>query len=336
VAAERQEPPGLEANLQRMVVIALTLLVTVGRGQASAWGCEGHQAVAIIAERLLGPRALPAVQALLGASPVDPVLRRGCQPVPVDPLADAATWADDERAADPATAAWHFVNLPRSLSSATANPAPYCAGGQCVIDAITTQFHTLTTSGDRAKKANALRFIIHFVGDIHQPLHVITNGDRGGNCFPVAYFGRPPEVDARSGFSPNLHGVWDSSMIARLMNARGLADARALTDYVIAQGGLPQTVTARAPTASSVTSWAREAHALARSVAYGRLPIPAPIEPAAVTLTSCNDNHNVAHRLLALNERLADPYELAAETVIVAQLRLAGTRLAAALKSAFP
>ena len=172
----------------------------------------------------------------------------------------------------------------------------------------------LKSSSDPAQRARALRFIIHLVGDIHQPLHVITNGDRGGNCFPVAYFARPPEEDDRGNFSPNLHGVWDSSVIATLMNAHGLPDVRALADYVAAPGVLPQAVTASAPTRASVTSWARDANVLARSVAYGRLPIAVPMEPAtALTLTSCKDNHDVAHRLLALRERLADPYEHAAE-----------------------
>ena len=121
------------------------------------------------------------------------------------------------------------------------------------------------------------------------------------------------------------------------MRTNGLADAQALASYVAKQGAVLQTVTASAPTTSIVTSWAREAHALARSVAYGRLPVSVPIESAtAITLTSCKDNHEVAHRMLALHERLAEPYELAIEAVIVSQLRLAGTRLAAVLMSAFP
>ena len=321
----------------RIGVMAFALLVTLGRSDLSAWGCEGHQAVAILAEQVLGVASLQALRAVLTASPIDPSLRRNCPAVPSDIIADAATWADDQRAAEPSTSSWHFVNLPRSLTSKTANPAPFCAGGNCVIDAITKQFQTLRVSADRNQRANALRFLIHLVGDIHQPMHVVTNGDRGGNCFPVAYFVRSPEQDDRGGFSPNLHSVWDSMVIATLMKAHGLADARALAVHLAAQGPFPKTVTARAPTTSSVTGWAREAHALARSVAYGRLPSAAPTEPAtAITLSSCEDNHDVAHRMLALHEGLAQPYEQASETVIAGQLRLAGTRLAAVLKSAVP
>jgi hypothetical protein len=321
----------------RIGVIAVALLVTLGRSDGFAWGCEGHQAIAMLAEQMLGAAALQGLKAVLSASPVDPSLRRGCPAVPSDIIAEAATWADDERAAEPSTGSWHFVNLPRSLASKTANPAPFCVRGNCVIDAITKQFQTLKSSADRTQRANALRFLIHFVGDIHQPMHVVTNGDRGGNCFPVAYFARSPERDDRRGFSPNLHAVWDSMVIATLMKAHGLSDARALAAHLAAQGPFPKTVKASVPTTSMVTAWAREAHALARSVAYGRLPSAAPTEPAtAITLASCEDNQDVAHRMLALGEGLAQPYQQASETAVAGQLRLAGTRLAAVLKSAFP
>ena len=322
--------------MPRIAGIVATMVVTCGRGDALAWGCHGHQAIAVLAERLLDAPALQAIKAVLDASPVDPSLRRNCETVPSDVVADASTWADDERAADPATASWHFVNLPRSIDSKTASAAPYCQRGGCVIDAVTTQFRALKTSRDPTGRANALRFILHLVGDVHQPLHAITNGDRGGNCFPVAYLARSPEEDERGTFSPNLHGVWDSGLIATLMKAHGLSDARALAGYLARQGPFPATVTASAPTTSSVTLWARDSHALARSVAYGRLPVAVPMESAmALPPTSCTGNHDVAHRLLALRVRLGEPYELAAETAIVGRLRLASMRLAGVLKSVF-
>lgn len=321
---------------QRRVAIVALLLVAGGRSNALAWGCDGHRAVALIAERLLAPATLTLVRAVLTASPVDPALKRGCEPVPSDIVADVASWADDQRAADPATGGWHFVNFPRSIGSNTASAAKYCPAGNCIVDAMAAQFQVLKTSIDSRRRANALRFVIHLAGDIHQPLHAITNGDRGGNCFPVAYRAQPPQEDERGNFSPNLHGVWDYNSIATLMKARGLADARALADYVAGQGALPAVAPAAA-TRARVTSWARDANALARSVAYGRLQVPAPIEPSsAITLSSCRDNHDVGHRLLALNERIGETYEQASAPVIVAQLRLAGLRLAAVLKSAFP
>jgi hypothetical protein len=323
--------------MSRILVSAFVLLLTAGCADALAWGCIGHQTVAIIAERTAKPSALATAKAVLAAGPIDPALKRGCEPVSSDPLADASTWADDERAVQPATAPWHFVNLPRTLVSRSANPAPYCGGGRCIVDAITTQYQTLRTSSNPSEKASALRFLIHFVGDIHQPLHVITNGDRGGNCFPVTYLGRAPEQDERGGFSPELHGVWDTSVISTIMKAHGLHDAGAMVSYLAGPAGLPKNVAATVPTSSRVTGWTRDSHALARSITYGRLPQAVPLEPAtALTLSSCSDNHDVVHRMLALHESLAELYEHAAETSVLAQLRAAGVRLAAVLAAAFP
>src|SRR5713226_5689174 len=232
------------------LVLAMALLLSAGTTDAIAWGCDGHRAIVFIAERLLAPAALAAARATLAASPVDPGLKRFCDPTPDDLIADVASWADDYRDTSPATSRWHFVDVPRSVALTVANEHTYCPGGNCVIDAIAAQFRALTTSSDAMVKANALRFIIHFVGDLHQPLHATTNGDRGGNCVPVTYYGRMPQENANGNgdYSPNLHGVWDSSTIRTLMSAKGLADARALAGYIVAQRALPAAVAAQTPT----------------------------------------------------------------------------------------
>jgi hypothetical protein len=317
-------------------MLAVWLVLSAGASQALGWGCDGHQAVAIIAERLLSPAALGAIKAVLAASPVDPAITPYCPPIPADPIADAATWADDYRTLDPSTAGWHFINFPLALGTKSFDYKEYCALGNCVVDAIATQYHLLTTATDAKVKGNALRYIIHFVGDLHQPLHTTTNGDRGGNCLPISYFGLEPEEDARHNFRPNLHGVWDESTIRRLMSAHGLADSRALADF-IAMKNRPHSVSAKAPTTSRVTTWAREASKVAGSVGYGRLPVTPPIEPAAAsTLLSCDDNNHVGQRMAALHEQTTESYDQASVEVIINQIRLAGERLAAALKAAFP
>ena len=326
----------LQQTIRHVAPLVVVLLMTAGRSSAFAWACDGHRAVAMLAEKLLGSATLTAVTAVLTASPVDPALRRGCEPVPSDLIADVATWADDERAVDPATAGWHFINVPRTIGSSPRDYARYCAGGNCAIDAIVTQFRTLKTSSDRALRANALRFILHLIGDLHQPLHAITNGDRGGNCLPVTYHGQSPQENDRGDFSPNLHGVWDFSTIRTLMTKQGLGSARALADYLAGQETFPHSVAAQEPTSARVGSWARDANAQARRVAYGRLPSPVPLEPStAHTLGSCLDNHDVARRMLALHERVDDSYERFSVPVIVGQLQLAAIHLAQVLKSAF-
>jgi len=323
--------------MRRLPFAIAFVLLTGATSDAFAWGCEGHRAVAMIAERLMPSATLAAARAVLVASPVDPNLKRGCPPVPDDAIADVATWADDYRNDHPETFGWHFANIPRVFPSATANPATACVNGNCVIDAIVAQFQALRQSTDAAVKANALRFLIHFVGDLHQPLHSTSNGDRGGNCVPVTFFGQAPQENTTThDFSPNLHGIWDNNLIRRYMSDHGIADARALADRIVAQHPLPGHVAAATPTKTSVTKWARGAHGLGRTVAYGKLPVPVGMEPAtAITLSSCQDNNDVVHRMLALNEQIGDPYRTASETTILSQLRLAGVRLASVLEAAF-
>src|SRR4051794_7620024 len=98
--------------MTRALLAALVLWLSAGCAEALAWGCVGHQTVAIIAERNLKPAVRQAVDTVLTASPIAPGLKRGCLPISPDVIEDAATWADDERAEQPLTAPWHFVNMP--------------------------------------------------------------------------------------------------------------------------------------------------------------------------------------------------------------------------------
>src|SRR6185369_9367661 len=85
---------------------------------------------------------------------------------------------------------------------------------------------------DPKLRATALRYIIHFVGDIHQPLHCTTNGDRGGNCVPLTFFKTKPKPNTDTttdadDYAPNLHGIWDKEIIEKSMKARGFTTAQA-------------------------------------------------------------------------------------------------------------
>lgn len=321
------------------MIIATVAWLVAGCGQAAAWGCEGHRAAVYIAERLLAPHTVAAARAVLTASPADPSLHRFCDPEPADPLADEATWADDYRAVDPSTFGWHFINVPRSTTLTTTNEHTFCPGAMCVVDAIAAQYRMLTTSPNAAARANALRYVVHFIGDLHQPLHATTNGDRGGNCVAVTYYDRAPQESQNTpnDFSPNLHGVWDTNTIRTLMSSHGLADARALAAFVVAQHPLPSDVVRRAPSKAVATRWARDSHRAGSSVVYAKLPVHVDIEPAsAVTLSSCADNNDIVHRMLAKHIVIDGKYEQASIPLIVDQLRIAGIRMAATLKAAFP
>jgi hypothetical protein len=318
------------------LAVTVALVLFGGTPEAAAWGCDGHQAVAMIAERLLTPAAISAIKAVLAASPVDPAINPYCPRLPIDPIADAATWADDARALDPSTAGWHFLNFPIAAGKNTSDYKKYCPQRNCIIDAIVTQYRTLVTKGDARLRGNALRFVIHLIGDIHQPLHAVTNGDRGGNCLPVAYFNQPPMEDDRHNWRPNLHSVWDDSTIRTLMTTKGLENSAALADYIAAQSPLPA-AGKRPPTAERVASWARDSAALARNVSYGKLQRIPPVAPAgSPALASCDDNNHVGQRMADLHDQIMQSYEQASVPVIVGQIRLAGERLAAVLKAAFP
>jgi hypothetical protein len=316
--------------------IAVVLSTMPGSSTAFAWGCDGHQAVAILAQRLLSPATISAIRSTLAASPVDPAIKPFCPQAAGDPIAEASTWADDNRSIDPSTAGWHFIDFPLVLGPDVDSYRKYCPRGNCVIDAIVTQYRILTTTSDQTLKANALRYLIHFIGDLHQPLHTTTNGDRGGNCLPIAHYDQAPREDEFHNFRPNLHSVWDEGTIRRVMIERGLASSRALADE-IAHGGALRAVRAQAPTASGVVSWAREANALARTVVYAKLPVRVPMEPPGTfSLASCDDNNHVSRRMASLEEKIDARYERDSVPAIFGQLRLAAERLAAVLVAAFP
>ncbi len=257
-----------------LVLLAVALSAAAPR-PAAAWGCEGHRTIALLAEQLMAPATLTQAKALLAAHPVDPGLRRFCPGTPDDPFVDASTWADDYRDVDRATAPWHFIDFPLFVDASHADYQRYCAGGDCIVGAITTQFGRLMSAKDD-DRATALRFLIHLVGDIHQPLHDITNADQGGNCLPVTYEHQAPVANGHGSFHPNLHSVWDSGLIRTLMQTRHLATPEDLAGYLYARYH-PTPVRPRVPTVDLVVSWSRSANGLARDVAYGALPVTVPI-----------------------------------------------------------
>jgi hypothetical protein len=197
---------------------------------ALAWGPAGHRIVGELAQRQLTPQATVAVAELL----------RG-EPEPS--LAGVANWADDMRTSDPEvarrTSRWHYVNS-RS-GDCDYVPARDCPDGACVIAAIDNQLRVLgDRSLPRAQRAQALKFVVHLVGDVHQPFHAGGRDDRGGNDFQVNYRGQ----------GTNLHAVWDSLILdGRARTPAGYA-ARLATTAVAAS--------ATRIDAGAAQRWARE------------------------------------------------------------------------------
>lgn len=192
-----------------LVACALALSLAVA-GPASAWGALGHRLVASLAWDDLDPRVRAEITELL---------RGEAEPS----LAGVATWADELRANDPdlgkRSAKWHYVNL--GEHDCAYDAALACAGGDCVVEAIRRQAAILADRDrPRAERLQALKFVVHFVGDVHQPMHGGYARDKGGNDVQVSLTGGTTD-----GKGSNLHSLWDSG----LLRTTGVDEAAYLT-----------------------------------------------------------------------------------------------------------
>lgn len=261
---------------------AVAALVGLASPQSAlAWGEEGHAIIAQIAQDHLTPAAQARVAALLkfdGATN----------------LAAIASWADQIRSQRPETAPWHFVDIP--LKDKTYSASRDCSGGNCVVQKI-KDFET-TLAGSTAvneTQFEALAFLVHFIGDVHQPLHAEDNNDEGGNEITVTNKGK----------NANLHSCWDTTFIVD-ENPDTTDFANTLNDAITSTDIKNFTST------TSAATWANEAHALAQSVAYS--PLNNPTNGSKVSISAT--------------------YEDNAQSTIELQLSRAGIRLAAALNTA--
>ena len=310
------------------------VVLSVGFGfvpSAHAWGCKGHQVVALIAEQHLNARARTMVLQILQAAPISPDLRRFCGDSGLDAFTDSSTWADDERTVRPETADWHFIDIPRGVKKA--NLEQYCPPTGCVTEAILAQLTVLRDASASPKaRGDALRFLIHFVGDLHQPLHATTNNDLGGNCVPLAYFGSAPqETDpARESYRPNLHGIWDTDILERFSQQKTTPQIAAeLQDRFKTQ--LPAWQSKK----MDVAAWAWESYQAAEKTVYGKLPAKIPVETPK-PVKACSDADHISKRMLKLNEVIGDDYQNVAAPVVEERLAKAGARLAATLNALWP
>jgi S1/P1 Nuclease len=192
--------------------ILLPLIFNVFPSEAWAWGEEGHSIVAEIAQRRLSQVAASAVTQILRSNPNAAAYST---PSP----ASISTWADEVRyngATPNETYNWHFVDIPRQ--DAKYDPATECPKekpeqGDCVINELSRLRNELRcTTGDQ--QLRALKFAVHFVGDIHQPFHTIWE-NLGGNTISVkiGYKGKTCTAGNCSTPPDNLHKVWDTTLI---------------------------------------------------------------------------------------------------------------------------
>lgn len=215
------------------------------------WGPQGHRLVATVAANHLTPAARKNVTSLLGDAS----------------LAGVSVWADSYLQGNNQTSFWHYVNIPADaprydrdrdcprqpgVSAGSRNDA----WRDCVVDRIRYNEERLANrSLDRADRAIALKFLVHLIGDLHQPFHAL-GVERGGNGIPVRVFGSSKcGYDDGTRFACNMHALWDSELVAhRRLNDRAYA------------AELERQIAARKWTASGTAAeWAMESHALAKA-----------------------------------------------------------------------
>jgi hypothetical protein len=204
---------------------------------AFAWGPAAHEAVATLAAERLTPATAKEVAALLGR----------------ESLVQVSVWADEVRnTTHTHTTGWHFTNIP--ITSSGYRASRDCPQGSCVVAAIQRQEAILRDrTRPAAARAEALKFLVHLIGDIHQPLHAADAGDRGGNNREIEMVGG----------SRNLHAAWDSGII----QSRG-SSTRAL---VTAANQWLQTQTESTVAGGSAEDWANESYRLARDITYAQV-----------------------------------------------------------------
>lgn len=208
---------------------------------AYAWGREGHQIIALLSVGHLTPAAKSQVEDLLG------------NPDATSGMVRYSTWADEVRPERRDTAPWHYVDI--EIGSNGYNVARDCPNDDCVVGQIERDVAILkNTSLAKPVRAEALRFLIHFIGDETQPLHCGDNHDRGGNEVRVIL----------NGEQTNLHAVWDTAVVEVLGD-----------DPATVAAHLSATITRAEEAAWSKgapISWANECWRVAKQHIYADLP----------------------------------------------------------------
>ena len=204
----------------------LLLLVSAAIASQSALGWDdfGHRLVARLAYLKLEPAARSEVDSLLGGG--------------VEAVIDASLWANRNKAGRPNTVPWHYVNIP--LEADGYDRARDCPKSNCIVEKLEEFVEVLkSNSATKQEKREALRFVLHFVADIHQPLRCADRNDRGGTDVTLVW-------DKRK---TNLREVWDHYVLTNTLSQ--IMDSTA---------------------DGTVVDWCNESHEISRRVAYEGLP----------------------------------------------------------------
>jgi nuclease S1 len=329
--------------LRRMHLLLLCVAILIP-STSWGWGCVGHQVVAYIASQNLNAAAAAKVADLLSDAEYGD-FQRFCAPTKLGNMEFFATWADDAR--NDSNAGWHFWDIPLAIHSASM--PSYCDEG-CVVSALQEQAHILQDpKSSRPDQQHALMFLIHFVGDAHQPMHIVDNGDRGGNCVPVSFKftgqsattreGKDKDGNPTGSYTPNLHSIWDTNIIATMTGKEDATNRDQLTKAFARKVASRYSQQIKSLSRKKVDFdtdfqvWALATHWLAQPNSYGRMPTAIPVDPHPATLKSCK---GVSSEFVGLHETAQGAFITNAQSVIKQQLALGGARLAATLNAVWP
>ena len=251
-----------------------------------------------VAARFLNPKANARILELLK----DDRLADG-QPSGRRALGEVAYWADEIKDTEwgKRRGAWHYDDAPLC---GTRTYEEYCRNGRCASAQLVRHIEILANEGaGRRRRNEALKWIVHLVGDIHQPLHAGNRNDRGGNRVQVSFFG---ERDNPPYGTVNLHAIWDVHIVRRLISERG--GERPIVSEPLLEG--QRSVWEK----GSIPDWIGESHRLARDVVYPLLPVPG----------ACSDKIT---GVVAIDGK----YYSKAAPIVEMQIRKAGIRLARVL-----
>jgi hypothetical protein len=305
-----------------ILCVGLSVISSFAPMTALAWGDEGHKIVAKVAEHYLTDAARQRVLQLIKDDQKKDYYSKECPQAQTvaDFMMCVSTWPDRVRSDRPETANWHFVDIPNRPPANTgsgydaARDCQPTRDGDCVVRAI-EQFQIILarredkSERDRQRRIEALKFIIHFVGDMHQPLHSADNNDRGGNDVKVFWFGKE-FVNPEKKYDWNLHSVWDTGIVERINPktdefAERLLGMLASKDVAVLQKG-------------TVIDWANEAHKIALASVYDEKYLSKKVKnDAGVSKVD-----------------LGEDYYNAEKGVVDEQLAKAGVRLARVLNEA--
>jgi hypothetical protein len=306
-----------------MAIAAAFVIVLLPARAALAWGPEAHRVIALIADQVLkrnDPAAHAKVVALLAGDKEDRLTKND--------IASEATWADVLREkseeARTATTAWHVTRLrPDNPDLAAAcyghqalpegYPASHGPADSCSVDKI-AQFATelrdpQTTPHERLA---ALQFLLNLVGDVHDPLLAIEQGDRGGECTALQVGAKPPV---------RLAAYWDQTLVREVVGPDAAAGAGRIIAAVPA-------AEARQWSAGNPPDWASETFAVAKGVSYAFAAAPQagkynfPLRPGEKEACPSVELH-----------RVGPDYETKALVAVKVQLAKAGLRLARLLQN---